>query len=70
MVIGGFFRIDLPRTTIAIGNTIYGSQAAIVVVAVIALAVGSFLSYKGYSKSPIQSDVRSLRLRGGPISTG
>jgi hypothetical protein len=48
MVIGGVIRIVLPRVVVGIGMTIYGPPAAIIVVAVVALVLGAFLSWKGY----------------------
>jgi hypothetical protein len=50
MVIGGIVRIVLPRLAVSIGTTMYEPQVTIIVVAVITLLLGAFLSYKGYSQ--------------------
>ncbi|AYG64517.1 hypothetical protein [Rhizobium jaguaris] len=48
MTIGGTFRIVLPQVAIAVGSTIYGGRASIVVAALTTGALGAFLSFKGY----------------------
>jgi hypothetical protein len=53
MAIGGVIRIALPHVTVTMGTTIYGSPAAIVVVAIIALAFGAFLTFKGYGRQRV-----------------
>jgi uncharacterized membrane protein len=50
LLIGGIVRIVLPQFAATIGITVYEPRAAIVVVAVVALALGGFLSFKGYRK--------------------
>jgi hypothetical protein len=49
MVIGGIIRIALPQFTVSLGASMYGSLSAIIVVAIIGLAIGGFLTFKGYS---------------------
>lgn len=51
MLIGGVVRLVLPRLAIGIGSTVYGSSAALVVVAVISLVLGGFLTFKGYQQA-------------------
>ena len=48
LVFGGCVRIVLPQLTIKTATTIYSGSTALVVVAVIALALGAFLSFQGY----------------------
>ena len=48
MVIGGVVRIVLPRLTVGIATAIYSGSAAIVIVGVIVLVVGGYLSFEGY----------------------
>ena len=50
MTIGGIFRLVAPRVAIAVGSTIYGARASVVVVALIVGAVGAFLGFKGYMR--------------------
>ena len=49
MVIGGIIRIALPQWTVSLGASMYGSLTAIIVVAIIGLVIGGFLTFKGYS---------------------
>jgi len=49
MVIGGIIRIALPQVTVSLGASMYGSLTAIIVVAIVGLAIGGFLTFKGYS---------------------
>ncbi len=49
MVIGGIIRIALPQLTVSLGTSMYGSLTAIIVVAIIGLVIGGFLTFKGYS---------------------
>jgi hypothetical protein len=48
MVIGGVMRIVLPRVTASIATTLYSGSAAMVIVGVIVLVLGGFLSFAGY----------------------
>jgi uncharacterized membrane protein len=48
MLIGALVRLVLPQLAIGLGTTIYGSSAALVVVAVVSLVLGGFLTFKGY----------------------
>jgi hypothetical protein len=50
MVIGGVVRIVLPQLTAAIANAIYSGPTAMVILALITLALGGFLSFQGYRK--------------------
>jgi uncharacterized membrane protein len=50
MVIGGIVRIVFPDFTVRLGTTAYGSLAAVVIVGVIGLVIGGFLTFKGYSR--------------------
>jgi uncharacterized MnhB-related membrane protein len=50
MVIGGIVRIVFPDFTVRLGATAYGSLAAVVIVGVIGLVIGGFLTFKGYSE--------------------
>ncbi|MGH9553434.1 MAG: hypothetical protein ACRD3W_28895 [Terriglobales bacterium] len=47
LTIGGVVRIVVPQLAATIGSTFYEPRIAIVVVAVVALALGGFLSFKG-----------------------
>jgi hypothetical protein len=51
MVIGGIVRIALPQVTVRLGASIYGSPAAIIVVAIIGLVIGAYLTFVGYLRS-------------------
>ena len=48
LVIGGIIRIVLPRLTASLATTIYSGPTVMIIVAVIALVLGGFLSFKGY----------------------
>ena len=48
MSIGGVVRIILPRVAVMLGTTIYATQAAVIFVAIVAIALGGFLSFRGY----------------------
>ncbi len=50
LVIGGVIRIVLPRVTASLATTIYSGPAVMIIVAVIALVVGGFLSFQGYRR--------------------
>jgi len=50
MLIGGIVRIVLPHFTVSFGAAVYGSTAAVVIVAIIGLVIGGFLTFKGYSR--------------------
>jgi hypothetical protein len=47
-VIGGIIRIVLPPVVLWVATTVYSGPTSLVVVAVIVLIVGGFLSFKGY----------------------
>jgi hypothetical protein len=47
-VLGGIVRIVLPDIILKLGSTLYGSPPTLLIVAVISLALGGFLSFKGY----------------------
>ena len=48
MVIGGIIRIVLPQVALTLGGEIYSGMSSIIIVAVIAIAFGGFLSFHGY----------------------
>ena len=48
MLIGGVLRIVFPHFTVSLGTSIYGSLVAVVIVAIVGLVLGGFLTYKGY----------------------
>jgi len=48
MLIGGVVRLVLPQLAIGMGTAIYGSGTSVIVVAIISLVLGGFLSLKGY----------------------
>ena len=48
LLIGAIVRLVLPQLAIGLGTTIYGSSAAMVIVAVVSLVLGGFLTFKGY----------------------
>jgi uncharacterized membrane protein len=48
MVIGGVIRIVVPQVAQMVAGTIYAGRAAIIVVAILCVALGGFLSFKGY----------------------
>jgi hypothetical protein len=50
MVIGGLFRIVLPRLTAGLAIAIYSGSVAMAVVGVIVLIVGGYLSFEGYRR--------------------
>jgi hypothetical protein len=50
MVIGGVVRLVLPATTATLANDIYSKPAAILIVAVIVIVVGGYLSFEGYRR--------------------
>jgi hypothetical protein len=50
MVIGGLFRIVLPRLTAGLATAIYSGSVAMTVVGVIVLIVGGYLSFEGYRR--------------------
>jgi positive regulator of sigma E activity len=50
MVIGGIVRIVFPYFTVSLGTTAYGSLAAVVIVGIVGLVIGGFLTFKGYSR--------------------
>jgi len=46
--VGGIVRIVLPGIILRLGSTIYGSPTTLLIVAIISLVLGGFLSFKGY----------------------
>jgi len=50
MVIGGLFRIVLPRLTAGLANTVYSGPLAMSIAGVITLAVGGYLSFESYRR--------------------
>jgi hypothetical protein len=50
MVIGGVFRIALPRLTAGLAAAVYSGSVAMTVVGVIILVVGGYLSFEGYRR--------------------
>jgi len=48
MVLGGIVRIVLPQLTVGLATALYSGSAAMVVVGVIALVIGGYLSFEGY----------------------
>jgi uncharacterized membrane protein len=50
MLIGGIVRIVLPHFTVSLGTAVYGSFAAVVIVGIVGLVIGGFLTFKGYSR--------------------
>ena len=50
MVIGGVIRIVVPQVVQAVAATIYTGAAAIIVAAILCVALGGFLSFKGFSQ--------------------
>jgi hypothetical protein len=51
MVIGGIIRIALPLFTVSFGASMYGSLTAIIVVAIVGLVIGAYLTFVGYLRS-------------------
>ena len=49
--IGGFVRIVLPKVTVSLATTIYSGPAALIVVAIVSLILGCYLSFEGYRRS-------------------
>jgi hypothetical protein len=50
MVIGGVFRIVLPRLTAGLATAIYSGSVVMAIVGVIILIVGGYLSFEGYRR--------------------
>jgi hypothetical protein len=50
MVIGGVIRIVVPQVVQTVAGTIYAGRAAVIVVAILCVALGGFLSFKGFSQ--------------------
>jgi hypothetical protein len=50
MVIGGVFRIALPRLTAGLAAAVYSGSVAMTIVGVIVLVVGGYLSFEGYRR--------------------
>jgi hypothetical protein len=48
LLVGGIVRIVLPDIILKLGSTLYGSPTTLLLVAIISLALGGFLSFKGY----------------------
>jgi len=53
MVIGGVIRLVLPATTATLATDIYSKPAALLIVAVIVIVVGGYLSFAGYRKRTV-----------------
>jgi hypothetical protein len=51
MIIAGVIRIALPQFTVSLGASMYGSLTAIIVVAIIGLVIGAYLTFEGYLRS-------------------
>ena len=49
MLIGGIVRIALPDIGLKVGSALYASPTTLPIIAVISLALGGFLTFKGYS---------------------
>jgi hypothetical protein len=49
MLIGGIVRIALPDIGMKVGSKLYASPTTLVIVAIISLGLGGFLTFKGYS---------------------
>jgi hypothetical protein len=50
MVIGGVIRLVLPATTATLAGDLYSKPAALLIVAIITLVVGAYLSFEGYRR--------------------
>ena len=50
MVIGGVIRIVVPQVVQTVAATVYSGRAAIIVAAILCVALGGFLSFKGFSQ--------------------
>jgi hypothetical protein len=50
MVIGGVIRIVVPQVVQTVAAIVYTGRAAIIVVAILCVALGGFLSFKGFSQ--------------------
>ena len=48
LLVGGIVRIVLPDIILKLGSTLYGSPTTLLIVAIISLVLGGFLSFKGY----------------------
>ena len=48
LLVGGIMRIVLPDIVLKLGSTFYGSPTTLLIVAIISLVLGGFLSFKGY----------------------
>lgn len=48
MLVGGTIRMLVPQWAMSVGTAVYASSAAMIVSAVVTLAVGGFLTFKGY----------------------
>jgi hypothetical protein len=48
LLVGGIVRIVLPDMILKLGSTLYGSQSTLLIVAIISLALGGFLTLEGY----------------------
>ena len=51
MVIGGVIRLVLPATTATLATDIYSKPATLLIVAVIVIVVGGYLSFEGYRRA-------------------
>jgi hypothetical protein len=50
MAIGGVIRLVLPATTAALATDIYAKPVILLIVAVVVLVVGGYLSFEGYRR--------------------
>ena len=50
MVIGGVIRIVVPQVVQTVAAIVYTGRAAIIVVAILCVGLGGFLSFKGFSQ--------------------
>ena len=50
LVIGGAVRIIIPQFVAAVGTAVYAQTGVILIAAIVVLALGGFLSFKGYSQ--------------------
>ena len=51
MLVGGIIRIVVPNFGLKLGSAVYGSPVALIIVAIISLMLGGFLTFKGYGTS-------------------
>src|SRR5262249_32008659 len=56
MLVGGILRVVLPDMILKLGSTIYGSPTTLLIVAIISLVLGGFLTFKGYLRDTQPTD--------------